>query len=79
MEILNPHVVTTRKPHVCFGCGRKFLAGTKMERAFVVDDKPWTSYICSTCMDVEQSMQYGSEFGFGDLRDDALEREAALK
>lgn len=54
--------VTTRKPHICFGCG-------------TVD----SYYLCSTCADIVYDMASGDEYGFGDLKDEALEREEAKK
>lgn len=77
-ESLNPHMVKTRKSHVCFGCGREFPAGTKMERSGVADGGVWTCYLCETCLSITQKMKYGDEFGHGDLREEALEIEAVL-
>lgn len=77
-EVLNPHMVKTRKPHVCFGCGREFSKSTMMERSAVIDDGAWTCYLCETCLSITQKMRYGDEFGHGDLREEALEIEAAL-
>lgn len=78
-EAIGRRVVTTRKPHICFGCGREFSPGSQMERSFVVDDIHWTCYLCMTCLEVAKGFRWGDEFGFGDLRDSALEREATLK
>ena len=74
-EVIGRQNVTTRKPHVCFGCGREFKPGTRMERSFVIDDRPWICYLCQTCIRVEGNLQYGDEFGFSELRTDALELE----
>lgn len=77
-ELLNSRRVTTRKNHVCFGCGRIFPAGTKMTVDVVIDDSIWNCYLCSTCKEITLDMEPWDEFGHGDLRDEALEREAAL-
>lgn len=71
--------VTIRKPHRCFGCTREFPAGTKMEYRSWTDAGRWAhGYFCHTCQEVEVKMgRMGFEdYGYGDLRDDALELEA---
>lgn len=75
-EILNSRRVATRKDHVCFGCGRKFPAGTAMTVDVVIDDGIWNCYLCDTCKEITLDMEPWDEFGHGDLRDEALEREA---
>lgn len=76
MEVVGRKIVLTRKPHRCFGCAREFTNGTKMERSCVVDGgEAWTCYLCSTCIDICREMKYWDEFGYADLRDEALERE----
>lgn len=75
-ENLRYKMVTTRKPHICFGCGRKFEPPTKMVCAASVDcGTVDTYYLCKTCDDIVSEMQYGDEYGYGDLREEALERE----
>ena len=77
-ETLSSKMVMTRTPHVCFGCGRKFPPKTPMQREGVQDGgSVFTCYLCGTCQDVMSDFESGDEFCFGDLRDDALEREAA--
>ena len=77
-SILNPRVVITRKPHICFGCAREFPKGTKMELSCIVDGGTlWTCYLCPTCMKLTQKMRYDDEYGCGDLLKDALKMEAA--
>ena len=79
-ESIGTKIVTTRKPHVCFGCARKFPEKTKMQRDCVVDGgTAWTCYLCMTCLGISKSMYRGDEFGFGDLHEEALEIESALK
>ena len=76
MDVLGRKIVLTRKPHVCFGCGREFSKGTKMERSCVVDCRTArTDYLCITCVDITSRMRWGDEFGFSELREEALERE----
>lgn len=75
IDVIGRKIVKTRKPHVCFGCGREFPEGTEMERSCVVDDKLWTSYLCTTCQKITQSMKWGDEFGFGELRGTVLRIE----
>lgn len=75
-EILRYDTVTTRKPHICFGCGRKFETPCKMISEACADCGTVDSYyLCMTCADIVSDMRYGDEYGYGDLRDEALERE----
>lgn len=75
IDVIRRKVVKTRNPHVCFGCRREFPEGTKMERSCVVDGDLWTTYLCATCQKLTQSMKWGDEFGFSELRESALEIE----
>lgn len=51
-----------------------------MESSFVVDDKPWSCYLCRTCLKVEAELYpTWDEYGFGELRERALEIEATEK
>ena len=76
-EAIGRKMVTTRKPHVCFGCGRRFAEKTRMEKCLVVDGgDAWSCYLCQTCVDVSQELDFGDEYGFGELRERALEIEA---
>ena len=74
-EVISTKVVKTRKPHVCFGCGREFPAGTEMRKDFVVDVKAFSCYLCETCEKITYKMDYDDEFGYGELREEALELE----
>lgn len=68
--------VKTRKSHICFGCGRNFEAKSKMVSAACIDDRELSSfYLCETCSDIVSKMRYDDEFGYGDLREGALEIE----
>ena len=49
-KILRYNTVTTRKPHFCFGCGRKFQSPCKMISAAFADCGSASSYyLCMTC------------------------------
>ena len=79
INVVKRKVVSTRKPHICFGCGREFPIGTKMEYSFVADFKPFSCYLCPSCQEVMLDLANDNggyiEFGFADLRDDALAYE----
>lgn len=76
MDVLTQKFVKTRKPHTCFGCGRVFPAGTRMEFSTIADGGTVdNSYLCEACLEVAN--QIYSEFGyfaysFGELREQAL-------
>lgn len=75
-ENLRYKIVTTRKPHICFGCGRKINPPSKIVSAAYADCGTVESYyLCETCDDIVSDMRYDDEYGYGDLRDEALERE----
>ena len=74
-DTIGRKIVTTKKQHICFGCGRKFPKGTKMERSCIVDGTAWTCYLCPTCIEITSLMHLGDDFGYGELREEALERE----
>ena len=76
-EIIRSKDVKVRKGTICFGCGRKFAAGSEMRLDVVVDaGTAWNCHLCKTCVEVENEMEFGDDFGFGDLLYDALEIEA---
>ena len=75
--ILSDKKVKTRTDHICFGCARKFSKGSTMYRQSIADaGTVWTNYLCETCREITYDMDYGDEFGYADLRDEALERES---
>lgn len=74
-QMISSKTVKIRKPHVCFGCGREFSAGTKMRKDFSVDPQPLSVYVCESCQEAESYMEPGDFYGFGDLLDTALEIE----
>ena len=44
------HMVITRKPHRCWGCGRRFWKGAHLEVVEGVNDGQfWRCYYCSIC------------------------------
>lgn len=76
MDIFGRKTVSTRKCHNCFGCGREFPKGTKMETSCVVEaGRIRTDYLCMTCVDITSHMRWDDEFGYSELREEALERE----
>ena len=77
MEVVGRKLVKTRAKHICFGCGRKFERGTVMERSCVFDGKPWTCYLCPSCQKACSELSWQDEYGFGELRERALEIETA--
>lgn len=83
MDVLTQKIVNTRKPHTCFGCSRKFPAGTRMEFSTIADGGTVNnSYLCETCVEVVNEISSESgyfEYGFGELRDDALSLESERK
>lgn len=53
MDVLTQKLVKTRKPHICFGCGRTFPIGTRMEFSTIADSGTVdNSYLCETCLEV---------------------------
>lgn len=83
MDVLTQKLVKTRKPHTCFGCGRTFPAGASMEFSTIADGGMVNnSYLCRTCIDVVDQISSESgyfEYGFGELREDALSLESERK
>ena len=77
MDVVGRKFVKTRVAHICFGCGRKFCKGSMMERSCVVDGTPWTCYLCESCQKASAELGWQDEYGFGDLRERALEIEKA--
>ena len=76
-HIRPPKIVKTRKQHTCFGCGRKFEAGTQMEAFTTVEAgfSIFSGHLCLTCAEISSDLEYGDEYCFGDLLEEALERE----
>jgi hypothetical protein len=53
MDIISDKVVKTRKPHMCFGCGRKFEKGTTMNcQVNKHDGEIHAVYSCETCQEL---------------------------
>ena len=74
-DIVERSLVKIKKPHVCFGCGREFKPGSQMEKSLVTGDSPWSCYLCATCREVLKTFPYIEEFGFGGLKQAALDLE----
>lgn len=62
-------IVITRKEHRCFGCYRKFPAGTKLlswSTLNVCDNTGYfTEYVCPVCHSLMHEDGYLSDEGFG--------------
>ena len=59
-KILRYNTVTTRKPHFCFGCGRKFQSPCKMISAAFTDCGSVSSYyLCMTCDSIVSDVAIG--------------------
>lgn len=78
-KILSTRESTIRKDRCCFGCAREFPKGTKMFVEAIADGgSVWSCYLCRTCKEIVSHLAWDDEFGFGDLRDDALELEKGM-
>lgn len=75
LESLRSKIVVTRKPHNCFGCGRKFKAGTKMLKEEMLDNGLWSCYLCETCQKIVSDMSDDDSFCYSDLMEEALALE----
>jgi hypothetical protein len=74
--ILRHKYVTTRKPHICFGCGRNILSPARMASMAYADGGTAESYcLCKTCDAITSRMDSYDEYGFGELREEALKME----
>ncbi len=68
METLSQKLVTTRKPHQCWGCEKVFPAGTKLSCVTTADGGEFnTVYWCARCQEVLQ--EHGEDI---DRYDDGL-------
>ena len=53
MTSLTDKIVTTRKPHLCHGCGDLFPAGTQMRYWSGIYEGDFNSgYMCTTCDEI---------------------------
>lgn len=75
MDVLEDKTVVTRKEHHCFGCGRKFLKGSKLHYVKSIDGSDFSSaYWCSVCDEYWiRYMQYDDEIGYGELKSEGAE------
>lgn len=77
--ILRYKYVTTRKPHICFGCGRNILSPARMASIAYADGGTAESYyLCKTCDAITSRMDNWDLYGFGELREEALKMEREL-
>lgn len=77
--ILRYKYVTTRKPHICFGCGRNILSPARMASIAYADGGTAESYyLCKICDAITSRMDNWDEYGFGELREEALKMEREL-
>ncbi len=77
--ILRYKYVTTRKPHICFGCGRNILSPARMASIAYADGGTAESYyLCKTCDAITSRMDNWDQYGFGELREEALKMEREL-
>ena len=71
MDVISSKKVKTRKDHNCWGCTRKFPAGTEMQATACVDEGTvTTAYWCKECeefMDTLPRDETEDGFRFGDL------------
>lgn len=68
-KILRWENVKTRKPHSCFGCDKKYLAGTEMVNAAYADSgSVFSCYWCATCEEyMRRHFEYGDETMQGEI------------
>ena len=74
--------VTTRKPHHCWGCNRKFPAGTRLTAKVCADGGViYTVYWCEVCERVWTVGDYRNdeEMNEGDMREDDYWEEARVE
>ena len=71
--IISEKIVITRKPHKCWGCGREFPKGSKLQALNNVDGgEICTTYWCNTCQDFWSKFMQDDDEGInmGDLKQD---------
>lgn len=75
MDTLENKDVVTRKEHHCFGCGRKFPKGSKLNFNKIVDGGTISSaYWCPVCIEYwSRYMENGDEIGYGELKSEDFE------
>ena len=78
--IFSAKVVTTRKPHSCWGCGIKYPPGTRMQAVTTVDGGIETVYWCPVCQEYwDRHFEYGDEVMFGEIRREDPEGWEAIR
>ena len=81
MTVLDARHVLTRKPHRCWGCGRRFPVGSSLQRVAGVDCGQVTSaYWCDVCQEVLAQSEYRDDDDYvlavGELREEDPNWEA---
>ena len=71
-ERIRSQIVTTRKPHRCFGCCKTIPTGSPAERDVCrSDDIMYTIYLCEDCIAFEKTLPadywIDGEYGEGEL------------
>jgi hypothetical protein len=56
MNYIGAKIVKTRKPHLCWGCTKKFPLGSRMTAVTVADDVICTFYWCDECQTILDSL-----------------------
>ena len=77
MTILDVRQVVTRKPHRCWGCGRRFPPGSSLQRVTDVEHGQFSRlYWCDVCREILAKYHHGDGFEMGDLKDEDPDWEA---
>ena len=71
MDVLEDKMVTTRKPHDCWGCAKKFPTGTRMWFTKTADGGGISmAWLCEECIDILDSLEAWEKedgFDYGEL------------
>ena len=56
-NVIDQHIVKTRKPHRCFGCLEMIPAGANVDRSTIVDGALiYTAYLCEDCVEFSETL-----------------------
>lgn len=78
---LSDKIVTTKKPHLCHGCGKRYSAGNSMQYTTGVNDGDFhSSYWCAPCrefingpvfswQDNDDGLDIGGLWGYKEYRE----------
>ena len=80
-DTLEHKSVKIRKPHKCFGCGRKMPKGTNMDKITQVDNGEFFhGYYCLVCTHYwHEHMSSDDEIGEGELKSEDPEGWEAMR